>query len=240
MTLKAVLFDFNGVIINDEPLHEKLIEELLVEENLRLKPGEFRQVCLGRSDRVCLEALLSQRGRVVTEDYLTELINRKAQAYQQELAKIEKLPVYPGLTDLIFQIRAAQLPMAIVTGALRSEVDLILDRIDLASHFSILVTGDEIKTSKPDPEGYLTAVERLNQTFPDLKLQPQECLVIEDTFPGIEAAKRAGMQVVGVANTYPFHMMQRHANWAVDYLSDLEFDRVRETFGQGKQPQQVS
>ncbi|HEY9659662.1 MAG TPA: HAD family phosphatase [Allocoleopsis sp.] len=240
MTLKAVLFDFNGVIINDEPLHEKLIEELLVEENLRLKPGEFRQICLGRSDRVCLETLLSQRGRVVTEEYLTELINRKAQAYQQELAKIEKLPVYPGLTDLIFQIRAAQLPMAIVTGALRSEVDLILDRIDLAAHFSVLVTGDEIKTSKPDPEGYLTAVDRLNQTFPDLQIQPQECLVIEDTFPGIEAAKQAGMQVVGVANTYPFHMMQRCANWAVDYLSDLEFDRVRQVFGQGKQPQQVS
>lgn len=239
MTLKAVLFDFNGVIINDEPLHEKLIEELLIEENLRLKPGEFKEICLGRSDRVCLETLLTHRGRMATEEYLATLIARKSQAYQQELEKIESLPTYPGLTDLIFHIRAAQLPMAVVTGAVHAEVELVLERLELTPHFSVIVAGDDIKTSKPDPEGYLLAVDRLNQRFPDLKLQPQECLVIEDTFSGITAAKQAGMQVVGVANTYPYHMMQRRANWAVDYLSELEFDRVRQTF-EGKQPQQVS
>lgn len=236
--LKAVLFDFNGVIINDEPLHERLIEQLLVEENLRIKPGEFREVCLGRSDRVCLETLLARRGRVVSEEYLTGLIERKSQAYQQELAKIEELPIYPGLAELVSQIHTAQLPMGIVTGAARSEVDLILNRIELSSYFDIIVSGDEIKTSKPDPDGYLLAVDRLNQAFPDLKIEPQNCLVIEDTFSGITAAKQAGMQVVGVANTYPYHMMQRRANWAVDYLSELEFDRVCQVF-EGKQPQEV-
>jgi HAD superfamily hydrolase (TIGR01509 family) len=230
MALKAVLFDFNGVIINDEPLHDQLLEQILIQENLRPKRGEFRELCLGRSDRACLTDLLARRGRVVTDEYIDDLIARKSRSYQLQLEAIEKLPIYPGLADLIFQIRAAQVTMAIVSGAVRAEIDLVLQRTNLAQHFSVIVAGDDIKNSKPDPEGYLLAVERLNQQQPQLNLKPQECLVIEDTFAGIEAGKRAGMQVVGVANSYPFHMMQRCSNWAVDYLSELELDRVRRVY----------
>lgn len=222
MTLKAVLFDFNGVIINDEPLHEKLIEQILIEENLRPIPGEFQQICLGRSDRVCLTELLNRRGRVVSENYLIQLMQRKAQAYQQQLEQIEKLPIYSGLNDLIFQVRSQKLKLAIVSGAMRSEIELVLNRANLALHFPVIVAGDDITTSKPEPDGYLLAVERLNQEYPDLQLHPSECLAIEDTPAGIQAAKRAGISVVGVANTYPFHMMQRWGNWAVDYLCDLD------------------
>ncbi|WNZ22278.1 HAD family phosphatase [Leptolyngbya sp. NK1-12] len=235
MVLKAVLFDFNGVIINDEPLHQRLLEQILIEENLRPKSEEFREVCLGRSDRVCLTELLARRGRVVTDEYLNNLIARKSRAYAEQLANLETLPSYAGLTDLIFQIRAAQLPMAVVSGAVRSEIELVLTRLELAPYFSIIVAGDDIRVSKPDPTGYLLAVERLNQRDPGLNLKPSECLAIEDTPAGIQAAKAAGMQVVGVANSYPFHMMQRQANWAVDYLSDLEFERVRQVFA-GEKP----
>jgi HAD superfamily hydrolase (TIGR01509 family) len=230
MTLKAVLFDFNGVIINDEAIHQQLIEEILIEENLRPSSDEFRDVCLGKSDRVCLLELLKRRGRFLTESYLTQLITRKAQAYERQLQTLEKLPIYPGLEDLIFQIRAAQLPMGVVSGALRCEVELVLERAGIAQHFAAIVAGDDIKVSKPEPDGYLLAVERLNQKYPDLKAQASDCLAIEDTPAGIEAAKRAGMQVVGVANTYPFHMLQRQANWTVDYLHDLELDRVRDVY----------
>lgn len=239
MTLKAVLFDFNGVIINDEPLHEKLLDELLIQENLRPKPGEFWEVCLGKSDRACITELLKRRGRVVSEDYLDQLIVRKSRLYQQQLKAIEKLPIYSGLTDLIFQLRSAQIELAVVSGALRAEIELVLSRADLTHAFSLIVAGDDITTSKPAPDGYLLAVERLNQHYPTLKLEPVECLAIEDTPAGIEAAKRAGMQVVGVANTYPFHMMQRQANWAVDYLSELELDRVRQVFERAKPRQAV-
>lgn len=228
--LKAVLFDFNGVIINDEPLHEKLLQQILIEENLRPKSGEFWEVCVGRSDRACLTELLGRRGRVPTEKQLNDMIARKTRYYQDQLAQLEKLPIYPGLDDLIFQIRAAQLKLGVVSGAMRPEIDLVLQRSQLAQHFPVIVSGDEVTNSKPDPEGYLLAVDRLNQQFPDLNLQPAHCLAIEDTFAGIQAAKQAGMKVVGVANTYPFHMMQRHANWAVDYLTDLELDRVRDVF----------
>ena len=237
MVLKAVLFDFNGVIINDEAIHERLIEQLLIEENLRLNPGEFARVCLGRSDRACLTELLASRGRVATEAYLMDLMQRKARAYQRELDTIEKLPIYPGLADLMFHLRAAQLKLAVVSGALRTEIELVLEQAQLAAYFQVIVAGDDIVTSKPEPDGYLLAVERLNQQSLDLNLQPSECLAIEDTPAGIQAAKRAGIPVVGVANTYPFHMMQRQANWAVDYLSDLELDRVQAVYAKSPIPQ---
>ncbi|MBW4560153.1 MAG: HAD family phosphatase [Mojavia pulchra JT2-VF2] len=244
MSLKAVLFDFNGVIINDERIHLQLIDEILVEENLQPQRANERQASLGRSDRACFQQLLANRSRIVTEEYVTQLLNRKAEKYVLELEKIEKLPLYPGLDDLIFQLRSRSistgdsrnLKLGLVSGAIRKEIDLVLNRAKLAEHFKVIVAGDDINTSKPEPDGYLLAVERLNREYPDLNLQPQECLAIEDTPAGIQAAKRAQMQVVGVANTYPFHMLQRCCNWTVDYLSDLELERVQEVYSQ-KQPQ---
>ncbi len=230
--LKVVLFDFNGVIINDEPIHEQLLEQLLLEENLRPKPGEFRQICLGRSDRACIRDLFGNRGRVLTDPMLDSLIARKAKAYRQALESLEQIPSYPGLQDLIFNLRASQLKLAIVSGAMRSEIEFVLSRMNLQDTFSLIVAGDDLHTSKPEPDGYLLAVQRLNETFADLQLQPGECLAIEDTFAGLTAAKRAGIPVVGVANSYPFHMLQRRANWVVDYLSDLELERVRQVYDQ--------
>ncbi|MBD2664529.1 HAD-superfamily hydrolase, subfamily IA, variant 3 [Richelia sinica FACHB-800] len=231
MSLKAVLFDFNGVIIKDEPIHLTLIDEILVQENLQPQRLDERQACLGRSDRACFQQLLKNRGRVVTEEYLTQLLTRKAQSYILELEKLDKLPLYSGIEDLIFQIRSQHLKLAIVSGALRQEIELVLKRAKLDDYFPLIISGDDITTSKPEPDGYLLAVEKLNKDYADLNLQPQECLAIEDTPAGIQAAKRAKMQVVGVANTYPFHMLQRQANWTVDYLTDLELERVQEIYG---------
>ena len=230
MTLKAVLFDFNGVIINDEPLHEHLIKQLLIEENLRAKPEEFQTFCLGRSDRACLRDFLNNQGRVVSEEYLDRLIHRKSQAYLQQLESLETLPIYPDTEKFISNVQAANLTMAVVSGAIRSEVELVLNRANLASYFPIIVAGDDITTSKPEPDGYLLAIERLNQFDPNLNLHPAECLAIEDTWAGIQSAQNAGISVVGVAHTYPFHMLQRWANWCIDDLSDLEFERIQKSY----------
>jgi beta-phosphoglucomutase len=228
--LKAVLFDFNGIIINDEPLHEELIEELLLQENLRPQPGEFRQLCLGRSDRVCIAELFSKRGRFLTPPQLDALVARKARAYHQKLLELEKLPIYPDVQDFVFKLHPTQCKLAVVSGAVRSEIEFVLTQSQLRDSFAIIVAGDEITTSKPEPDGYLLAVDRLNATFPDLQLKPAECLAIEDTFAGIQAARNAGIPVIGVANTYPFHMLQRRANWTVDFLTDLELDRIQQTY----------
>ena len=223
MTLKAVLFDFNGVIIKDEAIHRDLIDEILISENLRSKPGEYRQFCLGRSDRACLQKIFTNRGREVRDGYLTQLVNRKAQAYQQALDKLEELPIYPGLEDFIQQLRLHEVKLAIVSDALRAEVELVLNRTGLLEHFSVIIAADDTTTSKPEPDGYLLAIERLS-------LKASNCLAIEDTPTGIQAARSAGVQVVGVAHTYPFHMLQRWTNWAVDYFTDLEVERVQQVF----------
>ncbi|MGF1677500.1 MAG: HAD family hydrolase [Rivularia sp. (in: cyanobacteria)] len=228
--IKAVIFSFNGVIINSELIHQQLIEEILLKENLVLKPGEYQQVCLGRSDRVCLRKLLASRGRIVDENYLTKLLQKKAQNYVEQIERLEKLPLYSGLDDFIFKIRSSNLKLAIVSGTIRQEIELVLARAELAEYFKIIVTGDDVTTSKPKPDGYLLAVERLKQEYPELNLQANECLAVEDTLFGVQAAKAADMKVVGVANTYPFHMLQRQANWTVDYLTELEFERIQEIY----------
>lgn len=228
MTLKAVLFDFNGVIINDEPIHEQIVDQLMLDENLQLKRGEFREVCLGKSDRTCLVELLKRRGRFLTEAYLDRLLLRKSQAYQAKIDSLETLPIYPGLADFMARIRVAGLKMAVVSGAMRSDIELVLNLAGLAENFELIVTGDDTMTSNPAPDGYLLAVELMNRQYPGWNLEPGECLAVEDSFAGIEAAKQAGIQVLGVSHTYPFHMIQRQANWTVDYFADLELDRVAE------------
>ena len=219
MTLKAVLLDFNGVIINDESIHQELIADILISENLRPDESEFQTLCLGRSDRACLRDILAQRGRVVSDKYLDNLIQKKTQAYQQKLESLDDLPIYPGLEEFLTQLQQQGIAIALVTGALRSEVELVLQKSGIAQYFSVIVGGDDITQSKPEPEGYLLAVSQLN-------LQPSECLAIEDSYPGIEAAQKAGIPVVGIANTYPLHMLQRRANWTIDYLAELELDRL--------------
>ncbi|MDJ0715372.1 MAG: HAD family phosphatase [Prochloraceae cyanobacterium] len=232
MSLKAILFDFNGVIINDEPIHQELINEILIQENLRPDELEYQQLCLGRSDRACLSDILSNRSRLVKENYLDRLIQSKTQAYRQRLQQLETLPIYPDIEDLMAKIQMQGLAIAVVTGALKQEVELVLDRAVLRQYVNVIVAGDETQASKPQPDGYLLAVERLNRQNTTLKLQPSDCLAIEDTPAGIQAAKNARIQVVGVANTYPLHLLQRKADWVVDYLNELDLDRVKQIFAQ--------
>ncbi|MEL7050934.1 MAG: HAD family phosphatase [Cyanobacteria bacterium J06588_5] len=233
MVLKAVLFSFSGIMINDETIRQTLSNELLLSENLRPDEDDYKQVCLGRSDRACLKSLLAQRGRSVNDDGLDKLLAKKSADYQTWLDRQDKLPLYPGLDDLIFRCRAADVKMAIVTGAQRQQVMDVLARAELTETFVTVVAGDDVPSegSKPEPAPYLQAIERLNDTFADLNLQADECIAIEDSFAGIEAAKRANISVVGVAHVYPNHMLQRRATWVVDYLREVKLDWIKEKFG---------
>lgn len=226
MVLRAVLLDFNGIIINDEPLHQQLIQDLLLEENLRPSLEDYNQLCLGRSDRACITDLWQRQGRVVTEANLNKLLDRKAARYTEVLSGLEKLPLYPGLEDVIFQIRAAQLKLAVVSGARRREIDSVLGLAGIADHIHTIVSGDDLSVaaSKPAPDAYLLAIQRLNEQFPGLSLGPEDCVAIEDSFAGIEAAKRARVPVVGVAHAYPYHMLHRRATWVVDHLYELSME----------------
>lgn len=242
MALKAVLLDFNGVVIKDEPFRQHLIEELLLSENLRPNPAEYGTACVGRSDRACLAGLLERRGRIAAESYLDKLLSHKQTQYLSRLAKLEKLPIYPGLPDLIYKIRVAQLKLAVIADGSLAEVQWVLAQAQIDTHISAIVTGDELptKASKPAPESYHLAIEKLNQQSPGLGLKPHHCVAIEDSFAGIEAAKQAGVPVVGVAHTYPYQMIHRRATWVVDYLSEIDTSWLQTSYGQQLQPNQTA
>ena len=210
MALKVVLFSFSGIIINDEDVRQTLTNQLLIEENLRPDEDDYTQVCLGRSDRACLKGLLAQRGRMMADDTLDKLLAKKTAGYQNWLESLDKLPVYPGLDDLIFRCRAANIKMAIVTGSQRQQVIDVLARAELTDHFSVIIAGDDVPSagSKPRPDSYLKAIEQLNHAFPDLQLKASVCIAIEESFAGMAAAENAGFPVVGVTHVYPNHMLQ--------------------------------
>ena len=232
MVLKAVFLDFRGIIINDESIHQELVADILLEENLRPDNYDFQRFCLGKSDRSCLKNVLECRGRIVSQEYLTKLINRKSQNYQQKLSQLDSLPLYSGLSEFLNSLQQQQLIIGLVTGALKQEAQFVLDKAGIADYFSLIVSEDDSVVGRPEPDSYLLAVTKINQQNPDLDLKTSQCLVIEDTYAGIEAGKKAKMQVVGISHTHPLHMLQRRANWTVDYFADIEIERVNQTVSQ--------
>lgn len=225
MSLKAIFLDFSGVIINDEAINQELIADILLRENLRADDDEYAQYCRGRSDRACLTDILTNRGRILPDEYLDRLIETKAQGYRQKIAQLNEIPLPSNLEEFLTQLKAKNIAVGLVTGATRSEVEYILERVKLVEFFDLIVAGDDLKQSKPEPEPYLLAVQKLN-------LEPSECLAIEDNPVGIEAAKRAKIQVVGISHLYPLHMLQRQCDWIVDKFMEIELDRVDQVLSQ--------
>lgn len=219
MGLKAVFLDFSGVIIHDEEINQALVEDIMLRENLRTDETDYVQYCRSRSDRACLRDILANRGRILSDAYIDRLVESKTKAYRQQIEELDELPLSPHLTEFLSQLKEQNISIGLVTGAIRSEVEYILQRVNLGEYFDVIVAGDDLKPSKPKPEPYLLALRRLN-------LQPSECLAIEDNPVGIAAAKRAKIQVVGISNIYPLHMLQRQANWTVDDFLEIELDRV--------------
>lgn len=225
MSLKAVFLDFSGVIINDEAIDRESIADILLDENLRADEDEYSQYCRGRSDRACLQDILANRGRILSDEYLEQLLETKARNYRQKIEQLSELPIATNLGEFLTHLKEQDIAVGLVTGATRSEVEYILEKVKLTPYFDLIITGDDLAQSKPEPEPYLLAVQRLN-------LDPGECLAIEDNPVGIEAAKRAKIQVVGISNNYPPHMLRRQANWTVDDFMEIELDRVNRVLSQ--------
>ena len=219
MSLKAVFLDFSGVIINDEEINQELIAEILLSENLRADNDEYTLYCRGRSDRACLRDILASRGRILADTYLEKLLQTKAKGYRQKVEQLEEISLPSNLMDFLIQLREQGIKAGLVTGATRSEVEHILAKVELTEYFDLIVAGDDLAGSKPDPDPYLFALSKLG-------LEPAECLAIENNPVGITAAKRAKIQVVGISNLYPLHMLQRKANWTVDDFLEIELERV--------------
>lgn len=223
--LRAIIFDFNGVIIDDEPLHYLAFREVFRREKIRLTRSLYYERYLAFDDRTCIAELLSQRMKWVPPAHVRRLRIAKAEVYDRLLRT--RLKLFPGATNLIREC-SARYPLAIASGALRSEIEFILKKFKLGRYFSAVVSADDVRRGKPHPETFLRAYRVLKKraVAQNVHLRKDECLVIEDSLHGIEAAHEAGMKCAALAHSYPFRKLVR-ADWRVRRigemtLSDLE------------------
>ncbi|RMF21050.1 MAG: HAD family hydrolase, partial [Deltaproteobacteria bacterium] len=190
-TLRAVIFDFDGVIADDERLHLAGFRQALASHGIEISEAEYFARYVGYDDHDGFVEMLRDHGRDVDEKTISDLMRRKARAFR-ELVR-ERVTIYPGVRRLLDDLRRP--PGAVATGigsgALRGEVELVLGIAGLSTLFDAIVCADEVERSKPDPETYLRVVERLSAVCPGLV--PSECVVIEDTHAGLQAARRAGI-----------------------------------------------
>ncbi len=195
--LKAIIFDFDGVLADTEPLHFKMFQRVLHEEGLPLSEQEYYQKYVGLDDRGCFQTILPAHGRQAPPETVRRLVARKAVLM---LEQIKGTPVvYPGIEDFVKRA-AGRYRLAIVSGALRHEVELILETVGLRSSFEHITAAEDVRNGKPDPEGYRHALQALNR---GVAVQASDCLVIEDTLAGIQAAHAAGMRCLAVSTTFP-------------------------------------
>lgn len=197
--LRAIIFDFDGVIADTEPLHFSALREVLSGIDISLTEREYYTDYLGFDDRGCFLAALQSHQRQASAGLLGELMERKAQAYLSAVK--EHLAIFPGVRELV-QDAAARYPLAIASGALRNEIELILEEAELRKAFLHITSAEDVTRGKPAPDPFLHAMAGLNRQPAQPALTPNDCLVIEDSLPGIRAARAAGMKVLAVANTH--------------------------------------
>ena len=205
--LQAIIFDFDGVIANSEPLHLRAFQQALGDTGILLTSGDYFAHYLGYDDVGVFEAVSRDRGLGWTEGRVTELVALKGEKLQEMLRAGEVL--FPGAADFV-RHSAAVVPIAIASGALRHEIEEIVTAAGLADLFRTIVASGDTPHSKPSPAPYRLAFERLRDVS-GLPLDPSRCVAIEDSKWGLESARGAGLRCVGVTNSYP-----------ADELSDAE------------------
>jgi HAD superfamily hydrolase (TIGR01509 family) len=190
---RAILFDFNGVIVNDEPQHcEALIATLSTYGYTLDREGYYRDY-LGFDDRECFRFTFERMGRDAGTALIHEAIERKAKLYERSIRA--SLELVPGSAEFIRTAAAAGHRLAIVSGALRREIELVLTEANLQRQFEIVVAAEDVAACKPDPQGYQLARERLG-------IPAAACVVIEDSLPGLKAAHAAGMRCAMISTSH--------------------------------------
>lgn len=222
--LRAVIFDFNGIIVDDEPIHFELFQRVLQENDIVLTQEDYYARYLGFDDRGAFTAAYREHRRPLSETDLARLIERKA-AYYEEAIKT-KLRVFPGVRTLVAAL-AEELPLAIASGALRNEIESILASLDLLHRFRVIVSAEDVARGKPEPDIFLKALAGLNAVrAAERPIAAAECLVIEDSKEGIRGARRAGMKCLAVTNSHPADLLHG-ADAVVDTLERLTLTHLK-------------
>lgn len=197
--IRAILFDLDGTLSDTEPIHFEAFAEIFRAEGIELSSGEYFGRLIGYNDRDCFATVLGEHGRETGPARIQALIERKAVYYQAAIADRDVL--YPGAVAFVREC-AARFPLMVVTGTLRVEAETILARAQIRELFLDVIAAEEVERGKPAPDGFLAALGRLGFLLrPRPSITARECLVIEDTDAGIEAAHRAGMPVLAVCQS---------------------------------------
>jgi beta-phosphoglucomutase len=215
--LQAIVFDFDGVIADSEPLHLRAFQQTLREHGLQLSPAEYYARYLGYDDVGLIRTLADDRGVSLSESDLQAFLARKAAALQQMLTDATVL--FPGAAEFI-RAAAAEVPVAIASGALRHEIVAILDGASLRDAFTAIVASGDTPESKPSPAPYALAFQQLRD-FTGLDMQPDRCVAIEDSRWGLQSARGAGLRCVGVTTSYPAEELEG-ADLVVGGLGELD------------------
>lgn len=220
--IRAVIFDFDGVIANSEPLHFTAFRDVLQQEAVTFTERDYYERYLGYDDVGVFRAVSQDRGLDWSVERVTDLVERKAARLEQLEREVSLL--FPGAESVIRRF-APVLPLAIASGALRTEIIRVLDRAGLTRCFGAIVAAGDTAAGKPAPDPYLRAVSLLAATTGQ-PLAAGECIAIEDSRWGLESARAAGLRTVAVTHTYPAEQLGQ-ADLVVANLDVLNLASLR-------------
>lgn len=218
--IKALLIDFNGVIIDDEHLQMEAYKEVLKAENIDLTEEKYF-ACLGMNDEVFLKTIYEREGKSVNDDKLPELIEAKTSKWREKVDK--QIPLFEGIDDFIKRMEN-DFTLGLVSMARRPEIDFVLDKTGLRSSFSAIVSAEDISTTKPDPECYREGFRLIDIARTSVGKTPitrRQCVVIEDSPQGIISGKLVRLKTLGVTNTVSAERLREAgADSVTDKLND--------------------
>jgi beta-phosphoglucomutase len=228
--LKAVIFDFDGVITDSEILHLRAFNKVLAQFNIEISRKDYYSKYLGYTDIDCYKQLIKEGILKTEKNQIPKLVEQKDVVFK-ELAKTEGRTI-EGVHEFIELLDKNNVPMAICSGALLTEIELILDEAKLRRFFQAIISAEHVKQGKPHPEGFLKTLQRLNRVIPaqtgiQNQISANQCIVIEDSLWGLKAAKAAGMHTIAVTNSYEAHELEL-AEKIVYNLKDLQIKDLQD------------
>lgn len=222
--LRAVIFDFDGVIADSEFLHYKALNRVFNLHGVHVPKDVHWEKYLGYSDIENIQAVSEDYKMNLSPKQIQELARKKAEFFN-ELVR-EETAILDGVETLINTLRDHRIRRAVCSGALRNDIEQMLAGSDLMDAFEVMVTAEDVQKGKPDPQGFLLVLQTLNKDEKN-PIKPDECVVIEDSHWGLEAAAAAGMHPVAVTNTYPAEQLRDKAEKLVTRLDELTIEDLR-------------
>lgn len=225
--LQAVFFDFDGVIADTEPLHLRAYQAVLQADGIDLNKSEYYARYLGYDDVGLFDALAKDRRISLSNEKIDEWVAAKSSIVEEMLSNASIL--FPGAAACV-KMFAERVPLAVASGALEPEIEIVLEHAGLRSSFAAIASASDGVRGKPAPDLYLLAMAKLKDRLPS-PIDPGACIAIEDSRWGLEAAQRAGLRCVAVTHTYPAAELGK-ADLVVDTLSDLTLSNIEALIGE--------